>query len=76
MPQGKDKYMEIGIFIRFRCKDGYVGFDVCWHGWRNWVMMNMMMMMMEMETMMMEIMKTMMSLSLKNLPYRQGMCLV
>jgi hypothetical protein len=69
MPQEKDKYMEIHIFIRFRWKDGYVGFDLCWYGWRNWVMMNMMMTMMEM-------MKRMMSLILKTLPYRQGMHLV
>jgi hypothetical protein len=68
MPQEEEKYMEIGIFNRFRCKDGYVRFDICWHGWKNWVMMNMMMMM--------EKMKRMMSLSLKNLPYHQGMRLV
>jgi hypothetical protein len=37
-------------------------------------MMNMMMI--EMKTMMMEIMNRMMSISLKNLPYRQGMHLV
>jgi hypothetical protein len=67
--------MEIGIFIRFRCKYGYVRFDICWHGRRNWVMMNMMMMM-EMKTMIMEMMKRMMSPSLKNLPYRQGMHLI
>jgi hypothetical protein len=76
MPQEKYKYMEIDIFIRFRCKDGYVGFDLFWHGWKNWVMINMMMMDMEMKTMMMVMMKIMMSLSIKTLPYHQGMHLV
>lgn len=71
MPQEKEKYMELGIFITFRCKDGYVRFDLCWHVWKNWVMMNMMMMMMlmmEMNTMMMVMMMRMMFLSLKTLP--------
>jgi hypothetical protein len=69
MPQEKYEYMEIGIFLRFHCKDGYVGFDICWNGWKNWFMMNMMMMMMvEIKTMMMYMMNNMMSLSLKTLP--------
>ena len=76
MTHEKDKYMEIGIFIRFRCKDGYVKFDRCWYGWKNMIMMNMMIMAMEMKTMMIVMMLIMMSLSLKTLPYHQGMHLV
>jgi len=36
MPQEKYKYMEIDIFIKFYCKDGYAKFNLCWHGWTNW----------------------------------------
>lgn len=76
MPQEKDNYIHIGMFIRFRCKHGYVRFDLCWHQWTNWVMLNMMIMMMEIKTMMMMMMSMIISLHLKSLPYHQAMCLV
>ena len=72
MPQEIGEDTEINILIRFHRKVGYVGFDICWHGLINWVMMNMIMMMMEITSMRM----TMISLSLKTLPYCQGMHLV
>ena len=76
MPQEKDKYMGIDIFIKFRCKDAYVGLDISWYGCKNLVMMNIMMIIMEIKTKIMVMKMRMMSLSLKNISYHQGMHLV